>query len=143
MEICGLLKLILDIEGRNSLLLSGPDSDNVIEGVIEAAEAADTRWLAAATPIGHALCGAAVARSGGRLRLWNSGMPGPVLIVDGITASDISPKTKQTRLERLGIPASIHIVEIACRVPEDQPDDSLAATMHPAVHPLAQSPSAA
>ena len=47
------------------------------------------------------------------MSLWAAGQPGPVLVVDGITASYISPKMTQRRLEHLGVPASIHVVEIA------------------------------
>ena len=75
--------------------------------------ATGARSVTGATPIGYALCGAAIAQSGGCLSLWTAGQPGPVLVIDGITASYISPKMTQRRLEHLGVQASIHVVEIA------------------------------
>ena len=126
MEKGGLLKQALEIDALNSELLSGPCAEEVVKGVLDAASSAGAQTLTAATPIGHALCGAAIIRSCGKLQLWSGGMPGPVLIVDGVTASDISPKMEQARLERLGLHAAIHIVEIARRERED-PNDSLGA----------------
>ena len=126
MAKCGLLKQSFEIEALNSELLSGPCAEEVVKGVLDAAVAAGAQTLTAATPIGHTLCGAAIIRSCGNLRLWNGGMPGPVLIVDGITASDITTKMKQARLEKLGLRAPIHIVEIAPRERED-PHDTLGA----------------
>ena len=123
MKIHGLLKLVDDIEAQNADLLSGSRAEEAVKGVVDAAAAAGALTLTAATPIGHALCGAAIIRSGGKLRLWTSGIPGPVLIVDGVTASDITPKTKQAQLEKLGAQASTHIVEIARRE-HDNPHDS-------------------
>ena len=55
------------------------------------------------------------------MSLWAAGQPGPVLVVDGITASYISPKMTQRRLEHLGVPASIHVVEIARMASRDAP----------------------
>ena len=124
MEKRGLLTLVLEIGARNSELLSGPCAEEVVKGVLDAAAAAGAETLTAGTPVGHALCGAAIIRSCGKLRLWNGGMGGPVLIVDGVTASDITPRRKQAQLEKLGVAASIHIVEIASRE-HDNPNGSL------------------
>lgn len=108
-----LLDLVRDIDVRNSQLLSGDCSASVVEAVLVAARAAGATSVTGATPIGHALCGAAIIRSGGWLSLWTASEPGPVLIVDGITASYISSKMTQRRLGYLGVQASIHVVEIA------------------------------
>ena len=123
MEKHGLLKLALKIDAQNSDLLNGPRSEEVVKGIVDAAATAGAQTLTAATPIGHALCGAAIIRSCGKLRLWTGGMPGPVLIVDGVTASDITPRTKQAQLKKLGAQATIHIVEIA-RKEHDDPNGS-------------------
>ena len=69
--------------------------------------------MTGATPIGHALSGAAIVRSGGRLSLWAAKQPGPVLVADGITASYISSRMTQRRLGYLGVEASVHVVEVA------------------------------
>ena len=119
MEKHGLLKLALKIDAQNSGLLNGPRAVEVVKGILDAAAAAGAQTLTAATPIGHTLCGAAITGSCGKLRLWTGGMPGPVLIVDGVTASDITPRTKQAQLEKLGVQTSIHIVEIARRDHDD------------------------
>lgn len=116
-----LLELVHDIDARNSQLLSGDGSEAVVEEVLVAAHAAGAKSVTGATPIGHALCGAAIVRSGGWLSLWSAGQPGPVLIIDGITASYISSKMTRRRLKHLGIQASIHVVEIAQVAPERGP----------------------
>ena len=108
-----LLELALNIEDRNSWLLNRTDTDNILDAVLDAAADANTQTLTGASPTGHALCGAAVARTAGKLRLWHGNMPGPVLIVDGVTASGIAAKQKQTQLANLGVSAAIHIVETA------------------------------
>ena len=113
MRVGPLLELVHVIEARNSQLLSGPGSEAAVRDVIGAAQVAGATSLIGATPIGHALCGAAIVRSGGTLHLWTPTRPGPVLIVDGIAASDVSPKNLQENLRRLGLRTSIHIVEIA------------------------------
>ena len=106
-----LLELALDIEDRNSRLLNRTDTDDMLDAVLDAAAAANTQTLTGASPTGHALCGAAVVRAAGKLRLWHGNMPGPVLIVDGVTASGVGAKQRQNQLAGLGVSAATHIVE--------------------------------
>ena len=113
MQTGTLLALVQDIDAQNAQVLSGDDSEAVVAEVLTAARAAGARSVTGATPIGYAICGAAIAQSGGCLSLWAAGQPGPVLVVDGITASCISLNMAQRRLEHLGVQASIHVVEIA------------------------------
>ena len=102
-------------------LLSGDSSEAVVEEVLVATRAAGAKSVTRATPIGYALCGAAIVRSGGWLTLWAAEQPGPVLIVDGITASYISPKMTQRQLGYLGVQASIHVVEIVKKASRNGP----------------------
>ena len=144
MQRGSLLQLVQDIDIRNAQLLSGASSEATIEEVLGAARAAGAKSVTGATPIGYALCGAAIARSGGWLSLWAAGQPGPVLVVDGITASYISPKMTQRRLEHLGVPASIHVVEIAKMASGNEPrangvtvpEECLIAEERSSSHPL-------
>ena len=139
-----LLELVQDIDARNSQLLSGSGAEAVVEDVLAAARAAGVRSVTGATPIGYALCGAAIAQSGGCLSLWTAGQTGPVLVVDGITASHISPKMTQRRLEQLGVQASIHVVEIAKMASRNEPranevtvpEECLIAEERNSSHPL-------
>ena len=65
-------------------------------------------------------------------------------VVDGITASYISPKMTQRRLEHLGVPASIHVVEIAKMASGNEPrangvtvpEECLIAEERSSSHPL-------
>ena len=100
------------ISKRNADLLSVETCANTIDGVTNAAVASGTRSLLGATWIGHAICGAAVANSKGTLRLWRSGDSGPVLVVDGVTASRFAAQAVQMRLIREGLETSVHVVEI-------------------------------
>ena len=116
MATVSLLEMASSIATRNANLLSSEESAAAIGGVIDAAAANGAHCLAGASWAGHAVCGAAVVNSKGSLRLWRSGDPGPVLVVDGVTASWISVLAVQHRLERSGLDASVHVVEI---VPND------------------------
>lgn len=120
MTTTSLLRLADAISKRNADLLSGEECANTIRAVEDAAVANGARYLTGATWIGHAICGAAVATSKGALRLWKSGDAGPVLVVDGVTASLIAVRRVQSHLNIMGVAASVHIAAV---VSEDASSD--------------------
>lgn len=110
MATMDLLELADHITTRNADLLSSDGCAAALDGVLSAAAASGARCLAGATSAGHAICGAAVVRSNGRLRLWRSGDAGPVLVVDGVTASRIAVQVVQRRLEHRGLATFAHVI---------------------------------
>ena len=126
MEATGLLGVASEITCRNADLLCGDEFGPIADGVLAAVAASGARSIVGATPVGYAICGAIIARSEGRLRLWRSGLPGPVLVIDGVTASTISADAVRDQLERQGLEASIHVAGMVDPAPREY--DSIEGT---------------
>lgn len=85
-----LLESLLDSEDRSAEALSGPDAKRAVSAVLAAARRGGLTALAAASPAGERLVGAAVYASAGGLSVWQAGRHDDVLVVDADTLSDLA-----------------------------------------------------